>query len=151
MSYSPYFFNKNASGTVSGSRGTITNFQNGSGSTLAKATLVAVNASSQLVPVSVVSEATVLTIVGMTSMSIPNAAIGAVQDNGRLEDVASSFSIGDALYLGKDGLLTNLKPEIGVAGFVEGDFVIFVGVLVKNEFNVSLKDIKLMISVIGQL
>lgn len=78
MSYSPYFFNKNASGTVSGSRGTITNFQNGSGSTLAKATLVAVNASSQLVPVSVVSEATVLTIVGMTSMSIPNAAIGAV-------------------------------------------------------------------------
>lgn len=151
MSYSPFFFNKEATGNVMGSRGTITNFQNGSGSTLAKATLVAVNSSSQLVPVVVTSEATVMSIVGMTGMSIPNAAIGSVVDNGRLEDVTTSFAIGDALYLGKDGLLTNSKPEIGVASFVEGDFVIFVGVVVRNEFNVSLKDIKLMISVIGQL
>lgn len=151
MSYSPYFLNKTATGNVASARGTLTNFQNGSGSTLAKGTLVAVNTSSQLVPVVVSSEASVQAIVGMTSMAIPNAAIGSVVDFGRLEDITSSFAIGDALYLGKDGLLTNVKPQIGTAGFTDGDFVIFVGVLVRNEFNVSLKDIKLMISVIGQL
>lgn len=151
MSYSPFFFNRTSTGTVNGSRGTITNFQNGSSSTLAKATLVAVNASSQLIPVSVSSEATVEKIVGMTGISIPNAATGSVVDNGRLEDVTTSFAIGDALYWGKTGVLTNIKPEEGVGGFVAGDFVIFVGVVVLNEFNGSLKDIKLMISVIGQI
>lgn len=151
MSFSPYFLNKSATGTVSGSRGTITNFMNGSGSTLAKATLVAVNASSQLVPVSVSDEPTVSKIVGCTGMEIPNAAIGSVVDNGRLEDVTISFAIGDALYLGKDGFLTNNKPDYGIDGFEAGDFIIFIGVVVQNEFNPSLKDIKLMISVIGQL
>lgn len=151
MSYSPFFFNKNATGSVNGSRGTVTNFQNGSGLTLSKATLVAVNGSGHLVPVSVTDETTVEKIVGMTNMSIPNAAIGSVIDNGRLEDVATIFTIGTALYLGKDGLLTNIKPDYDVDGFTVGDFVIFVGVVVLNEFNASLKDIKLMISVIGQL
>lgn len=148
MTYSPSFFNKESKGS---SRQTITNFQNGSGSTLAKATLVSVNGSGNLVPTVVDSEALVQSIVGMTNISIPNAATGAVVDNGRLEDITTSFAIGDAIYLGKTGLLINVKPEIGVASFVEGDFVIFVGVVVKNEFNVSLKDLKLMISVIGQL
>lgn len=151
MSYSPYFLNKNGTGNVAGSRGTITNFQNGSGSTLAKATLVSVNVSGQLVPTDVTSEVLVQAMVGLTGISIPNAASGEVVDNGRLEDITTSFAIGDALYLGKTGLLINTKPEIGVATFDEGDFVIFVGVVVKNEFNGSLKDLKLMISVIGQL
>lgn len=151
MSYSPYFLNKSASGNVASSRGTNSNFQNGSGSTLAKAILVAINASSQLVPVSVSDESTVEKIVGMTSMSIPNAAIGSVIDNGRLEDVSIGFSVGTALYWSKTGDLTNVKPEEGIDGFVAGDLVIFIGVVVQNEFNPSLKDIKLMISVIGQL
>jgi len=151
MSYSPFFFNQSATGNVSGSRGTTTNFQNGTGSTLAKATLVAVNASSQLIPVSVSDEATVLKIVGCTGMSIPDAAIGSVVDNGRLENITTPFPIGTALYLDTDGSFTNLKPDYGVSGFVVGDFIIFVGVVVQNEFNISLKDIKLMISVIGQL
>lgn len=152
MSYTPYFLNKNSTGTVAGSRGTITNFQNGSGSTLAKATLVAINTSGQLVPVSVSNENTVEKIVGMTGIILPNGASGSVVDNGRLEEVTTSFSIGDALYLGKDGSLTNVKPDYdGVSPFDPGDFIIFIGVVVQNEFNPSLKDIKLMISVIGQL
>lgn len=151
MSYSPYFLNQSSTGNAAGSRATVTNFQNGSGSTLAKGTMVSVNTNSQLVMVDVSNEVSVQAIVGCTSISIPNAATGSVIDNGRLEDITSSFSIGDALYLGKDGLFTNVKPEIGVSGFVSGDFVVFVGVLVKNEFNISLKDIKLMISVVGQL
>jgi len=152
MSYTPYFLNKDAAGNVQGSRTTSTNFQNGSGSTLAKATLVAVNTNSHLVPVSVTDESTVSSIVGMTSMSIPNGAIGSVVDNGRLENVSTLFSLGTALYLNKDGSLTDVKPDYGgISGWAAGDFIIFVGVVVQNEFNGSLKDIKLMISVIGQL
>ncbi|NJO48242.1 MAG: hypothetical protein HC840_00840 [Leptolyngbyaceae cyanobacterium RM2_2_4] len=148
MTYSPSFFNKESKGS---SRQTITNFQNGSGSTLDKATLVSVNTSSQLVPTSVSSETLVQAIVGMTNISIPNAATGSVADFGRLEDITTSFAVGDAVYLNKDGTLTNTKPQIGINSFTDGDFVIFIGVVVKNEFNVSLKDLKLMISVIGQL
>lgn len=148
MSYSPYFLNQQSQGSV---KGTVSNFQNASGSTLAKGTAVAVNTSSQLVLVDPSNEAIVQAIVGLTSIAIPNAATGGVQDNGRLENVTTSFAIGDALYIAKDGSLTNVKPEIGVSSFTDGDFVIFVGVVVKNEFNVSLKDIKLMISIIGQL
>lgn len=148
MTYSPSFFNKESKGS---SRQTITNFMNGSGSTLNKATLVSVNSSSHIVPTLVNNESLVESIVGMTNMSIPNAATGSVVDNGRLEDISTSFSVGDPIYLNKDGSLTNIKPSIGVSGFVESDFVIFVGVIVNNEFNGLLKDIKLMISVIGQL
>lgn len=147
MTYSPNGFSK-----FSGSSKALgSNFQNGSGSTLDKCVLVSVNASSQLVPTVVDNEALVQAIVGVTSISIPNAASGGIVDNGRLEDITTSFAVGDAIYLGKTGLLINTKPVIGSYGFVDGDFVIFVGVIVKNEFNVSLKDMKLMISVIGQL
>jgi hypothetical protein len=148
MTYSPSFFNKESKGS---SRQTVTNFMNGYGSDLVKGRLVSVNTSGYLVPTTVYDEVLVQAIVGMTNISIPNAATGSVVDNGRLEDISTSFSVGDAIYLNRDGNLTNIKPEIGVSGFVEGDFVIFLGVVIKNEFNASLKDIKLMISVIGQL
>lgn len=148
MTYSPSFFNKESKGSA---RQTITNFVNGSGSTLAKATPVSINASSQLVLVNVSSVASVQSLVGLTNVSIPNAANGSVVDNGRLEDITTSFVLGDSLYISKTGDLTSSKPEIGVASFVEGDFVIFVGVIVKNEFDALKQDLKLMLSVVGQL
>jgi len=151
MSYSPYFLNRAATGSV---KAVGSNFQNASGSTLVKGIPAAINATSQLIAVDPSVEATVLGLVGLASVDIPNAASGGIQDSGRLEDVTTAvtgFAIGDPLWVSKTGGLTNLKPEIGVGGFTDGDFVIFVGVLVKNEFNVSLKDIKLMISIVGQL
>lgn len=117
MSYSPYFLNRQGTGSVNGSRGTITNFQNGSGSTLNKATLVSVNVGGQLVVTTVSSETLVQSIVGMTGMSIPNSATGSVVDNGRLEDIATSFAIGDPIYLDKTGALSNVKPTLGVGGY----------------------------------
>lgn len=148
MSFSPFFFNKNATGAV---RAITTNFQNASGSTLNKGTPVCVNTSGQIIGVNVASEASVLAIVGLTNVSIPNAAIGGVQDSGRLEDVSVAFTVGDPLWISKTGGLTNVKPENGIGGFTDGDFVIFVGVVVKNEFNPVLKDIKMMLSIVGQL
>ena len=149
MSYSPFFFNQNSRGS---SRATQAGFQNGSGSTLAMGVPVSVNTSSQILALDVTNEASVQAIVGLTGVSIPSAATGSVVDNGRLENITTSFAIGDAVYAGKANPLTNIKPDIGDAdGFASGDFVIFIGVVVKNEFNPSLKDLKLMISVVGQL
>lgn len=148
MSYSPFFFNQQSQGS---SRQTITNFQNGSGSTLAKGTPVSVNASSQLTTVDVSNEASVKALVGLTGMSIPNAATGSVADCGRLENITTSYAVRTVVYIDKTGALTNSPPTIGVNSFVSGDFVVLVGVIVKNEFNPAQKDIKLMLSVIGQL
>lgn len=148
MTYSPFFINKQGSGS---SRAVTTNFQNGSGGTLAMGSPVAINTSGQLIVPNVSTEAHIQAMVGLTGISIPNAATGAVVQSGRLEEVTTSFAIGDSFYLSKTGGLTNVKPDIGVGGFVAGDFVVFLGVVVKNEFNAILKDFKIMMSVIGQL
>lgn len=148
MAYSSRFFGSNGDGS---SRQTLTNFQNASGFTILKAVPVTINASSQLVLIDVSNQASVEAMVGVTGMDIPNAATGSVIDNGRLENITTGFAVRDVVYVSKTGGLTNVKPDIGVGGFVAGDFVVLVGVIVKNEFNGAQKDIKLMISVVGRL
>ncbi|MCX9024607.1 MAG: hypothetical protein OIN85_00760 [Candidatus Methanoperedens sp.] len=93
----------------------------------------------------------VQSVVGVTNQDIPSAASGGVIDAGRVEDITTSFALRDVLYVDKSGSLTNIKPDIGVNGFVHGDYVVLVGVVVLNEFNGLKKDLKLMLSVIGQL
>lgn len=152
MSYNPATDGSTSSPPFSGSaRSLASGYQNASGGTLAKATPVSVNASGQLIAIDVSNQAIVQAMVGLTTASIPNAANGQITDSGRLENVTSSFTVGDALYVSKTGGITNLKPDIGTGGFVSGDFVIFIGVLVNNEFVPANLDIKLMLSTIGQL
>jgi hypothetical protein len=148
MTYSPVSFQKTGAGS---SRATITSYQNGTVSQIDKGVPVSVDASGTLFPTNISDEASIHSLVGLTGMNIPSAANGLVIDNGRLEGITSSFAIGDALYVNFDGTLTNVKPDLSVLGFAHGMFVIFVGVLVKNEYNPVLKDIKLMLSVVGQL
>lgn len=148
MSFSPLFRGSVAKGSTRQLQST---FQNGSLSTLDKGTVVSVDTSGQIDKVDVSDENSVLGIVGVLGEDTPSAASGLVVDSGRVEDVSMAFSVGSALYLDINGDLSDQKPEIGVGGFDSGDFVVFVGVVVKNEFNPTLKDIKIMISVIGQL
>lgn len=149
MSYSPLF--RGANGKTS-ARSAETGYQNAVGSNLTKGTPVSTNSSGQLVKVNVSTESLVQALVGLCSADIPSAANGMVSNAGRLENISTSFSVGDPIWLGKTaGTLTNVKPDIGAGGFVSGDFVVFIGVITKNEFNASLKDIQLMIQVVGQL
>lgn len=148
MGFSPYWLNRTANGA---SRATAGSFTNGSGSTLAKGVPVSINGSSLSVPLDVSSESSILAMVGITNISTPNAASGSVIDNGRVEDITTSFAVGDPVYAGKSSPLVNIKPDIGVDSFASGDFVVFLGVIVKNEFNPLLMDLKLMITVFGQL
>lgn len=148
MSYSP---NSRGSSFKGSSRQLQTGYQNGTLSTMAKGTPVASNVSGQLILLDVSNETTVLSMVGLTSSEIPSAASGLVVSGGRLEDISLPYNVGDAIYVGKSATLTNIKPNVGSNGFVVGDFVIFVGVVVKNEFNLSQLDIQLMLSLVGQL
>lgn len=148
VTYSPNF---RGSAARAASRQLQTNFQNGTVSTLAQNTVVSANASGQAIPLIPSDENLVKSLLGITGISIPSAASGAVINGGRLEEISGSFALNDPIYVALDGSLTNVKPDYGVGGFDVGDFVIFVGIVVKNEFNVSLKDIQLFLSVVGQL
>jgi hypothetical protein len=147
MTYSPKF---RGTAAVGASRALDSNYTNGSGGLITKAVAVSTNNTGNILPTDVSDEDSVEKLVGLSGIAIPDAASGSVISAGRLEDV-SGFIIGDALYVDVAGGLTTTKPSAGVAGFSVGDFVIFVGIVVKNEFDPSKKDIQLFLNVVGQL
>ena len=147
MTYSPNFRGTSATSA----RALQTTYQNGEGFTITKSKPVSINGSSQMVLVDVTSDASVAGIVGVAAQDTLSAANGLVLDVGRLENITTSFNIGDAIYIDTDGSLTNVRPSIGVGLWTAGMFVVFVGVIVKNEFNALQKDLKVYMDVVGQL
>lgn len=149
MGYNPLYFNANAGGT---SRATASGFLNATGNAISKGTVCGINLAGTLVRLDVSTESTVLAFVGLAQTDIPNGATGQLISDGRLENISTAMAVGDAVYASKTpGLLTNLKPDINIDGFARYDFVLFLGVVIKNEFNPLLKDIKLLPTLIGQL
>ena len=102
-------------------------------------------------PLDVSSDVSVNGRVGYANIRIPTSSLGPVISGGRLENYTTILPVGTALYVGKDGNPTNTVPSVGVNGFLSGDTVIFMGIIVKNETNPSNTDIQLMTQVIGVL
>lgn len=127
------------------------NFTNGSGITMDKGMPVGTLNNGLVTTIDVADQDSVDSLLGLFNQDTPNAASGQVVDSGRLEDFTTAFAVGDPVYISKTGGLTNVPPSIGVGGFVEGDYVVFIGVIVVNEFNPSLKDIKILIEKVGDL
>lgn len=148
MSYSPNFRGTQSNGS---SRQVITNYTSSSGSAIPQGMAVYANTSGHILPVDPTNQTSVGAMVGYANIRIPSTASGGVISSGRLENITTSFSVGDALYVGLDGNPINVKPDYGVAGFSVGDSVIFIGVLVNNEFNPAQTDLQLFTQVIGQL
>ena len=148
MSYSPNFVNNNP---VQSSRKIASNYTNGSGGTLIKGSPVGTLTSGLVTTIDVSSQTSVDAFVGLYNQDTPSAASGLVLDSGRLENLTTSFSIGDPVYVSKTGTLTNIIPVSGSNGFVAGDFVVFLGVIVVNEFNALQKDLKILIEKPGRL
>lgn len=148
MSYSPLYFDPIGKGSA---RQTITGYQNGTGSTLAALTPVATNSSGQIVLIDVSNIASVLSLVGLVLVDIPSAANGSVVDNGRLENITTGLAVGSPVYLSKAGFIQTASPVAGSDGFVTGDSVVFIGIIVQNEFDNTKKDLKLLIERIGIL
>lgn len=143
MSYKPY-------NTLKAS-GLEVKFQNGAGSPLPKGTPVRKNSLGSIAFIDVSVEAEVLGLVGVTNAVIADTAIGSVITAGRIENVTITATFGDPVYIAKDGSLTNLKPEIGVGGFLAGDFVVRIATVSRNETNPLQKDLVLEIMLVGQL
>jgi hypothetical protein len=148
MSYSPNFRGNQSNAS---SRQLITDYVNGSGAAIPQGTPVTVNSIGQILPVDVTSESSVSGMVGYAYVRIPASASGPVISAGRLENIITGFSVGDPIYIGLSGTLINQKPDDGIAGFGPGDFVVFVGVLVQNEFNPAQTDLQLFTQVVGEL
>lgn len=123
---------------------------NNTGNMVTKATPVRLtNTGFASIDVSIEGEANA--IAGLTKDNISDASQGEVISSGVLENISTSASIGDIMYVSKVGDLTNVKPSVGVSGFASGDWVIRVGAVAKNNDNPLQKDILVNIQIIGEL
>jgi hypothetical protein len=129
----------------------ITQMKNQSGSLIPALTPVAIDNNGYITTINVSDENTVFSIAGVTQVSIADNATGAVSLAGRIENVSLPFAHGDYVYVSKTGGLTNQHPAIGVNGFVAGDAVIRVGVIVRNTNVPSNKDLLVRMQLIGRL
>ncbi len=152
MGFNPTWQGPNGAGS---SRQNMTSYQNGSGGTAPMATAISSQGTANnFVLTDVNNEVTVERFVGLTAVSIPNTASGLVASDGRLENIplGLGFAVGDPLWVGlTPGSLTNIKPDLTVFGWTTGMFVIFIGVVVQNQFNPSNQDIQIFKQIVGQL
>lgn len=130
---------------------TVSQFKNGTLSTLSALTPVYVNASGDIAAVDPSFESKSFGSVGIVVSDISSAQFGDIACFGRMLNITTSTSFGDILYVSKTGTLTNVKPSIGVGGFISGDWVIRVGVVCKNIATPTNKDLLVNIVVQGQL
>lgn len=151
MSYSPNFVNNTAAGAATSARKIARNYTNGNAGMLSKGTPVGTKNTGLVDILDVSSKASVDGFVGLYNLDTPSAASGQVLDCGLLENITTSFSIGDPVYVSKSGGLTNVVPVAGSNGFVSGDYVIFLGVIVMNEFDNTKKDLKILLAKPGRL
>lgn len=145
MSFSP-----NAYGTPVIARSVSVVANNDTGSTISKGTVVQINASD-LATVDPSVEIDVDATAGVVKADILDGNSGEIIAAGTIENIPGGFDFGKTIYLSSTGTLTDTKPSVGVAGFVAGDYVIRVGVIVKNAYNPAQKDLLVNLQVIGQL
>ena len=148
MSYNPASFNPQTSTSSALS----TPYTNASAITaIPQAQACSVNSSGLLVPLDVSTQSSWQAFVGYAGARIATSTAGPVVSNGRIQNITTAIPVGTPVYIGKDSNPTSTIPSIGVNGFVSGDMVIFMGVLVQNEINNTEIDIALFTQLIGTL
>jgi hypothetical protein len=128
-----------------------TQIKNETGSGIAALTPVAIDNNGTLTTIDVSDDSTVFSIAGVTQVFIAHNASGAVSLAGRIENVSVPFAHGDYVYVSKTGGLTNQHPAIGVNGFVAGDAVIRVGIIIRNANTPANKDLLVRMQLVGKL
>jgi len=137
--------------SASSIQSTQTTLSNTSGSSIAALTPVRVDSNGKIQLIDVSTEISALSVVGITQASIANNSSGNVITQGRILDVTTSFTAGDYIYVSKTGTLTNVLPTNGLNGFVDGDFIVRIGVVAKNEIDINKKDLFISLSITGQM
>jgi hypothetical protein len=146
MAYSP----KNFGGATDIARATSKRGINNTGASMPMAQPVKVN-SSGISKIDISSESAVQALAGVLNAQVLDGGVAEIVSAGSVENITTSFSFGDPVWIGTDGNLTNIQPVAGTSGFAAGDFVVRIGVIAKNADNPSQKDLLLSMSVIGQL
>lgn len=134
-----------------GGESLITPAYNNSGSTLNKLTPVRVDSFGNVSTIDVSVDVESLASVGVAAATIGNLTTGDICIYGRIENVTTTGVFGDALFVSKTGGVTANPPTIGIDGFVSGDWVIRVGVIIKNNTVPANKDVLIAVQVVGQL
>jgi len=124
---------------------------NTSGASIPELGVVATNASGSISNIDVTDEGSVEALRGIAVSAIPDAGSGLIASFGRIENVTTTFAFQDSLFVDKSGAITNIAPEIGVNGFVEGDFIVYLGHVTRNQTTPANKDFFLSPEVRGQL
>lgn len=149
MTYRP--FNIIIQQAAASSSATSSALINSSGSTIAALTPIRVDNNGDMRMIDVSLETSALSVAGLTIATTPHMSTGEVITQGRLTDITIGFAVGDYVYVSKSGTLTNVLPTNGANGFVDGDFIIRIGVVAKNELDSNKKDLFVNISVAGQM
>lgn len=151
MAYNPLYRGKTSKAP---SRAVSTGYENGTLSGILMARPVSADTNGKIALTDASDEDSISRFVGISAELIPSSTNGQVISAGRAEALGAQmgdFTYGDPVYLGKNGILIKTRPDVGIEDFEVGDWVVFLGVVVKNEFDPGEKDIQLMIEVIGQL
>lgn len=147
MSYSPNF---RGNYSVAPSTGIVNVLNNNTGSNINALTPVYSNISGEMAPIDISNDTQALALLGITTTNVLHTTSGTIISSGKLSNV-SVGSFGDTLYVSKTGTLTNIQPSEGVGGFVTGDWIIRIGVIIKNQDNPANKDLLLQIDIVGQI
>lgn len=148
MTYRPY---SNIIQQASAAQSQEITLKNNSGFTISILQPVSVDSNGDIRPTNVSIESDAIKFLGVATENIPNGSSGKVILYGKLENISTSLSLGDYVYVSKSGGLTATLPSEGVDGFVAGDYVIRVGVIAKNQSNPLNKDLVLSPAIIGML
>jgi len=148
MSYNPTFSGTNTAPSTAAVK---TSESNNSGGTLVKLTPVRIDTSGDMASIDISIEVEALGIAGILSGDTLDTDSGDIINSGRISNITTTAVLGDVLYISKTGGVTNIKPTIGVDGFVVDDFVIRLGIVAKNPSNPVNKDLLVNISIVGQL
>lgn len=124
--------------------------QNQSGGSIPAGTPVKIT-SSGIALVDVSLEADIDAFAGVLKETAANNTSGNIISSGSIEKITTSFAVGTMVYISKLGVLTNIKPSTGVNGFGEGDFIVKIGMIAKNNDNPADKDLLVGIQIMGQL
>lgn len=124
---------------------------NDSGLTITQWQPVCISVTGGIKAIDISDEDDALAIVGIAKNQALDSEQCTVVSSGKLENISTSANFNDRLYLSKTGSITNVKPDIGVGGFVEGDFVVSLGVVCANSTTPTNKDLIVNIELIGQL
>lgn len=125
-------------------------YENNSGSTINALTPVR-SISGGIADVDPSVESHVTRILGVVNQQINDGFSGDVTFSGLIENITTAIGVDTPVFLSKTGEITQTVPEIGIGGFISGDFVVYIGQITKNTSNPAQKDLKVDIDIRGQL